>query len=586
MVVAVTAFAYPLAMAAQAGALGLPRNDDWTYIQSTIRSAETHRLVLPDFIQAMTVGQTVMALGVMALAGRSIVVFDVLGSMLGAVAIVSSFVLIRRVIPQRLALVVTASIVLGPVYGSLAPTFMTDLPAMAFAYLALLALARACRRLPSGGGLAAGPLVLAAGLTFVGFTIREYAVAVIPVMVLAVAWLGRGRPRRRDIWLLATVTIALSLAVSAAFVWRQGESQAIGHDIQLLSAFDLTKVGYLTLTGMAFLMAVALGGFLVGFTTGRRPRSGVSDGSWRAIRPWRLLLLLGCLPPLGWAAAQLASPRPFVPMIGNYVAQAQSYWQATANAPYPFLPKLAWVCLWAVSAIMTLAGLFWGAFLVSSRLAGLSAGKSGRRTDDREQGRGPRAGGAPPERQVATVIAAAYGFLALLLPLAATLVRPASMFDRYLLPAVPCLSAVVIATALEWRIPARRITAGAVAGLVILGSYGFWQTDLTATFDAARWDLGTSAVARGLAADTVDAGYEWWGYHQRGLPSLAASGPVNGAGFEVTLYPDPVVCLVIAEGHALVPGHEGEAPWVQVERSTLFGTPVIVKGFRVPGDCR
>ena len=43
-----------------------------------------------------------------------------------------------------------------------------------------------------------------------------------------------------------------------------------------------------------------------------------------------------------------------------------------------------------------------------------------------------------------------------------------------------------------------------------------------AAFDGARWRMGDEAVRRGFAAETVDAGFEWVGFHATGLAELRA----------------------------------------------------------------
>ena len=40
-----------------------------------------------------------------------------------------------------------------------------------------------------------------------------------------------------------------------------------------------------------------------------------------------------------------------------------------------------------------------------------------------------------------------------------------------------------------------------------------------ASFDGARWRMGDEAVRLGFAAETVDAGFEWVGFHATGLAS-------------------------------------------------------------------
>jgi hypothetical protein len=71
-------------------------------------------------------------------------------------------------------------------------------------------------------------------------------------------------------------------------------------------------------------------------------------------------------------------------------------------------------------------------------------------------------------------------------------------------------------------------------------------------YDAARWREGEAAVAMGYDARTVDAGYEWVGYHATGA-GRQGDGDRGQAWFEDLMWPNPT-CAVLSNS----PAHKGE----------------------------
>ena len=99
--------------------------------------------------------------------------------MIGLVGLLGVVWIGRQVVrPAWWAVFVAATIAVGPLWGPLAPTFMTDVPAFTFQMLSLAAAIIAFRRRP----VALRPLVVSVALGFVGVSIRQYAV--IPVIAI------------------------------------------------------------------------------------------------------------------------------------------------------------------------------------------------------------------------------------------------------------------------------------------------------------------------------------------------------------------------------------------------------------------
>jgi hypothetical protein len=99
------------------------------------------------------------------------------------------------------------------------------------------------------------------------------------------------------------------------------------------------------------------------------------------------------------------------------------------------------------------------------------------------------------------------------------------LFDRYHWPIVPVLAILFLrppapatsGIATVGRVPSRIAVsaAGAVGVLTIVSAIFLFNS---AAFDGARWRGGQQIAAHGISPDTIDAGYEWVGYHQAELP--------------------------------------------------------------------
>jgi hypothetical protein len=90
------------------------------------------------------------------------------------------------------------------------------------------------------------------------------------------------------------------------------------------------------------------------------------------------------------------------------------------------------------------------------------------------------------------------------------LVTGQMVFARYLLPAIPLISIILL------RSPDRLCWARSLVALGALTGVALALTANALAFDAARWHLAKDLVEAGLPAENIDAGLEWNGYHWNG----------------------------------------------------------------------
>jgi hypothetical protein len=137
------------------------------------------------------------------------------------------------------------------------------------------------------------------------------------------------------------------------------------------------------------------------------------------------------------------------------------------------------------------------------------------------------------------------------------------VYDRYLYPMVPAAAIVLL------RRPAQPSRSGpsrafAHAAFAWLVASAFVIAANSFAYDAARYRSGEAAVAMGYNARTVDAGYEWVGYHASG-----AEVPGSGA-YGLTAYDDVLSssrpCAVLSNS----PLDGGALRLIRVDRSAYL----------------
>ncbi|MGH2756808.1 MAG: hypothetical protein ACRDI3_03375, partial [Actinomycetota bacterium] len=118
------------------------------------------------------------------------------------------------------------------------------------------------------------------------------------------------------------------------------------------------------------------------------------------------------------------------------------------------------------------------------------------------------------------------------------------IFDRYLIPVVLATSILLLRNTKEPTAAANR-GAYLVTGLVALVSVALVSSGHS--FDVARWRGGEIAASSGIPPGEVDGGFEWVGYHYRGVVQLdAPNRPLDlGPGY-LDVFPRAGNCGVVA----------------------------------------
>ena len=502
-----------LAVAARFGALGVSRNDDWTYYRVAFASYADGGFSPDPFTSTMLVGLIALARPVMAVFGATMAPLQIMVAVIGALGLWAAWLLVRRFLSPGTAALAVAILALGPLWGTLSTTFMSDVPAFALQALALLCAGVALRR----PDVRWGWLTAALALCLAALTIREYAVAA-TVAVVAVALL-RARSRREmlGVLLVGLAWVACALTLLA---WRAGLVTGAPSRSVLTPGAEEARILVRTVYTTGLLLSPAVVVLLV------RGRAALVRRHWVCAGVAFVVLGVGVIATQGSV------------LLGNFVTAAGSY-PETVSGPLPVAVAPPLWALIVAAAVLSATGLITLTWAALIRVIGSTSLRPGALVE--------RLRAADPALLLSVLFTAAVIVMVLVVGVA----LHNRIFDRYLMPVTPYAAAAILwaarhrsrRPAVERRNPrwAERSTAAGLVGLAVL------STGLvvgSAALDGAKWRLGERAVAAGFAAETVDASLEWFGLHQP-APIVMQPTTLTEDSFWVTaLFTDPHVCAV------------------------------------------
>ncbi len=537
----------PLVIARHYGASGIPRGDDWSYLRALFHWVDTGRFDFNNFVSMTLLGQLVLAAPVVKVFGNDIAAVQVVTALLGLVGLLAVLWL-GVMVTGRLwvATFVSVLVAVGPLWGPLSMSYMTDVPAFVFSVLACALGVRAFAAKP----VSLPYLVAALVAGFTGLTIRQYAVVPMIALILLGAWSLRREGRDRRWWTFVLVVAAVIVAAIVLFAyWRtipnlKSLSPALPNSHSLRTTF-YKSTGMLRLIGLLLVPALVLAG----------PVQTVKR-AWARASGLSLVLATGVAVVLVYAAA--AAPR--IALAGNYVLPNGALGNGVLDGTRPdILPSGGWELLVAIG---TVAALLLVLALVPP-LADLGSRLQTRDFTPRE----------PVVVLLAVVIfgyATAY-FLAT--------VSGLPMADRYVLPLLPLIavlllrgqpaeveeSAVTTATPTGPRFTRGRLVGAGLALALVVAVGGVYALD-SASFDGTRWKVAVAATREGWARAQIRAGFEWTNFYARG-----PRGSHRGAA--------PCVRVIVNP-----PGGERD-PFVLKEYRSPFNGPVVIGAIHTNRTC-
>ena len=454
------------------GAVGIARNDDWSYLENAFRFADTGIFAVGGWVQMMLIGQLLLAMPVIAIAGNSVAALQILVGALGAVTLVCSYLVLRNFLNRRWSAFSILALAGSAMYGLLSVSFMTDVPAAAFQLLALALAYRALRE----DGVNWLWLSLASFAGVVALSIREYA-----IVALATIWLVTARrvwgTSSRTKFLLLTGTVAT--VVVALFVWRQSQVTVVENSVGI-NLYGLRYLAWWPLTsGWLLLPAIAV----------INPQRALAR-AWVASRPLTVLAVVGAL-------AAMAHTR--LNLLGNYMSLSGGYSEVIRGVPETMLPS--WWAL-PMTAVAAYSAVALAIVLVPIVMKMWNA-----RRDLRRETRSP------------TALAATFVTLTVLIYVVVPVLAETALFDRYFIAALPVAVGLILWWATREELTWTRPLTPAVAALSLSTAASIILVAATSALDGVRWQLGYQvAQDLGVADGNIDAGFDFFDFHTNGGP--------------------------------------------------------------------
>ena len=538
-----------LALARSRGAFGASRNDDWSYLRVAFGLAANGRFHLNGWVQMSFVGQAVLALPVLLAKPENIRALQVMVALLGAAAVTMSFVVLRSFLRPRWAALACLVLLVGPVFGSLSVSFMTDIPMYAFTVLTLLLGWRAV----APDRVAVRCLVASAAAGFFAMSIREFgAIAFGAVVVVALLRASAVGDRRR-LAAIGAVSAAFCLFGLAGYAWLH----SLPNTVPVIIGFRADQI--FKVPSGAFTLAL----FISPCPLAVSPRR-LADAAWRISRPTAVTGLV-----LSIVIIVTADHARF---LGNYFSGATSYPEATAGHKVVVVPTMLYlaariVAAYAVVILVQLVLLAGYSLMVKARARGAW--------------------------HALQAVCSSNGAAALLTVFLGALVAAhvvtlavlnAPLWDRYLIVFVPFVGGLALLVAERFKLlAAGPALAVAAAGIGCLALLGLLVVDASAAVDGAKWTLAERALAKGYDPGNVDGGFEWWGLHQPG--SAQPHPPAPDRSWYTAYFAPRTICAAVTMAPN-PPGAGDPPPLDMIKRRTILGTPIYVMLDNGPDDCQ
>lgn len=528
-------------LCASVGALGASRNDDWGYYRALFDLADGKPFSPNGWSVMFLAGQAFLFLPLVKALGPSVAAVQVGVSLLGAGGVWCAYLMFRRFLRIGPSLLSVGCLMLGPFFGSLAVSFMTDVPAFSLEMIAL-ALGGFALRNPR---FTVPWLLASLACTTLAFTIREFAIASgIAVLGAVIAQGRRGTTSR--MLLLVALSLAWIVILGALYAWRKGLPGAV--DVVLGSPVTDLSASVATIAGAALTLALLLLPVVLAAAPLR-----LANRAWQR---WRLGVLAVVIPAL-----LLVWWRP--PLLPGYLAPQVSYDSAVLGPSPDYLPVPAWKLLWFAAAGALVA-------IVTLALAGIG---DVRAPATREGVKRTLIGHG------STGVIAPFMVVSLALAAGSILFTNAPFFDRYLIAVVPCGAALALYTARRLHLCTTTSMRIGWACMALIGLYSLGLTAAVAAVDGGKWRLASRLVAMGYAPAEIAGSMEWWGLHYGG-PVVPQADRPGVPPWWLDMFGDRRACAIVAYADP----HGGTAGLLDTERiDMLLGSAVTLVAKDVPG---
>ena len=544
----------PLLLGVASGAILVSHNDDFNYRRVALGLYETGHIQLTGWTVMSLVGQLALVMPFLWVSQGAAWAFAAMTALVAMIGIGASYLLVRRVLAPFRSFLAVLTVLVFPGFLLNTTSFMTDVPAYSGEVVCLLLGATALQR---EGADRWRWLIASFAVGLFAFSVREFALAA-PVAVLVSA--AASATDRRSRYVIAG---AVLLAACGALYYVT--SHLPGQGTTALAPLSLAGVPRMltAVTTLTFGLSPAI---IIG-AAWWVPRTNLPETIAGAVAG---IALFG-----GSVLAVVSGPGVPTQFIGNLLTREGAPGTGALAGGRPILFDSPWWeamnLLALVAAILGMA-ILWGVLgLAIRQRASIGRGALARGL------------GSVTGLLVIFVVIFAGGLVAFGLV--------ASMFDRYLWPLALPLAALLMLqprwatqmAARSWRVPTVVSAGAAGIATAVLATSSLVLLLNSDAFDAARWRIGDDAVKAGFAANTVDAGMEWVGYHATGIANIHANAR-PGEMWYSAWWSSFHQCAIVSASLLDIPGFRLESARIDAYRLLLFDGPESpLYLYRVPG---
>ena len=485
LLIGIVGLALPLIVAHSYGALGIPRGDDWSYLETLFRFAHHGALDGNSWVSMTLVGQLVVGVPVVGVFGDSITAVQITVALAGFGGLVATMALGGRLVGTARGAVVALALGSSPLWGPLTVSYMTDIPAFA---ATMVALAMARRAFASDR--ISRPL-LGASLAFgvFAFSIRQYAIVAVVMIGVTAIWSSADPSDRRS---RASLTAMLGVAFFACAAIYLGWSQIPhlktyvpalpnGHTI---SVTVIKGGGFFRLAGLILAPVVVLADPVA-----------IVRRAWQTSKVAALVIA----PGLGVVLAVLSVRVPGQQFVGNFV---DANGALSSDALLGHRPDLFPTGVYPLLVLIAMASALVIALSVIPPTVELVA-------------RARRRDFSVNDRTITCLTLTVGGYL---LAYAFAMLTGVSVYDRYALPMIPLIGILLLHGADVSSAPATGSSVlrrgGVAVALVGVALVGLVFTIDSASFDGTRWKVAVAATHRGYARRQINGGFEWVNFYR------------------------------------------------------------------------
>jgi len=496
------------------GAIGVPRNDDWVYLHMAQWFSETGQFRVESGSLANAFGLVILGQPTISIFGYSIANMQILEIVVAAIGLFTTWVLLRNFLNKWMSFIGIGTLVASPFWVSTSVSFMTDVPAYTFQMIALFFSVRAFR----GSQCALYWLVGAYFFSFADFSVREYSIAS-GLAISGFFLFSQSAVAKKLRWKAVAVAFLWILACISLYFWRSSLENAA----EIRGVFEL---GAFKDSFIQAIRALSMLGFLL------IPTLAMSSPSTTLQKLDLKKKLLSLAPSAIFLAAMILLFRQRGLIFGNYFTPQGSYIEtfplgiAPNIIPLPLFDLLTWLGAFALAYLLWILTLM--SLTRSHKKAPIS--KVEREINSNEK--------------VGLLIWYCTAMLGILIFV--PLITNAPRFDRYFMPIVPFVAALLLFYIANHRLSwvAGKFLSGLLlAGLAFISAL---YIDSSFIVDGLKWKAGNQLVTDGYLPQNVDAGYEWFGYHQNEVATGENIKPIRN--WWISLYDSPKVCAYAGIG--------------------------------------